>query len=174
MKQVKLYTLKEDIVMSFKDEIDIVTNMSTNTFNPHTYRYVESREAIIQTPKLTTDHLSIKEFVKHTKDGSEVCYIAIHPDIENLLGVTELKMTVLDKSKQIDNLKKTLNKQNDSEQDLQLKLDKLTTSFDDMYDISKELEFENTEIKQVLSKLKFLNFWQRVIFLFTNKLPKVD
>ena len=174
MKQVKLYTLKEDIVMSFKDKIDVVTHMSMNAFNSPTYRCVGDSEVIIQTPKLNIDHLPIKEFVKYTKDGREVCYIAIHPDIENLLGVTELNRIISSDKKHIKTLEEQVSITHNYSRDLEDKLINITRSVGEANSILKELEFENTEIKQVLSKLKFLNFWQRVIFLFTNKLPKVD
>ena len=145
MRQIKLYTLKEDTVLVTDDHIN---------FHNYPDRPVHVRgsdEFIIDTP-IHIKQAGVERYVEFGRNAQEKEHlVAFDPEIRKLLGINEkqLKDELLEVKKQRDLFERhntRLKKGNDE----------LFHRIEDQYD--------------QLCVFTTMSFWKRLVFLFTGKL----
>jgi len=145
MRQVKLYTLKEDTV--------VVTGDHINFYN-YPYRPIRVRgsdEFIIDAP-INIKQVGIERYVEFGRNAQEKEHlVAFDPEIRKLLGINEQKLK--DELNQIKRLHDGAIKTNET-----------------LVKYKNDLLKENEELVEKLDAYSFITFWQRLLFLFTGKL----
>lgn len=146
MKQLKLYTLKEDtvIVASHQERINI------HGWSDKPIRIRGSDEVIIDAPVEVTQ-LQIERYVEYNRDfNDKERLIAFDPEIRKLLGINEKK--VKDELEQMKRLHNGAIKTNET-----------------LVKFKNDLLKENEDLVEKLNAYSFITFWQRLLFLFTGK-----
>lgn len=147
MKQLKLYTLKEEtvIVASHQERINI------HSWSDKPIRIRGSDEVIIDAPVEVTQ-LQIERYVEYNRDFNDKEHlIAFDPEIRKLLGINEKK--VKDELEQMKRLHGGAIKTNET-----------------LVKYKNDLLKENEELHDKIGTYLTLTFWQRLVFLFTGKL----
>ena len=144
MRQVKLYTLKEDVVVVVSDHIN---------FHNYPYRPIHVRgsdEFIVDAP-IQIKQVGVERYVEFGRNTQEKEHlVAFDPEIRKLLGINEQK------------LKDELNKLEQRYEVLSM-LNKVNIETKNM------LSKENEDLVEKLNAYSFITFWQRLLFLFTGK-----
>lgn len=168
MKQVKLYTLKEEEVYTTNDHIALVSLPACGTQHP--IRIRNSDEFILSEPK-TILAVPVEYYEKKSQDNfgrvhiDERFLVAFDPKIRELLCIEEGELKVENKR-----LEENINK-------LQTENSRLTT--DNMFKDTqiKTISEDNEKLSEYSEKWldKYLDvvnmsFWKRLVFLFTRKL----
>ena len=147
MKQLKLYTLKEDtvIVASHQERINI------HSWSDKHIRIRGSDEVIIDTP-VEVKQLQIERYVEYNRDfNDKERLVAFDPEIRKLLGINEQKLK--DELVQMKRLHDGAIKTNET-----------------LVKYKNDLLKENEELNDKIGTYLTLTFWQRLVFLFTGKL----
>ena len=145
MRQVKLYTLKEEVVVVTGDHIN---------FHNYPYRPIHVRgsdEFIVDAP-IQIKQAGVErhvEFGRNTQEKEHL--VAFDPDIRKLLGINEQKLK--DEIVQMKRLHDGAIKTNET-----------------LVKFKNDLLKENEDLIEKLSAYSFVTFWQRLLFLFTGKL----
>lgn len=145
MRQVKLYTLKEDVVVVTGDYIN---------FHNYPDRLIHVRgsdEFIIDTP-IHIKQVGVEryaEFGRNTQEKEHL--VAFDPEIRKLLGINEQKLK--DELVQMKRLHDSAIKTNET-----------------LVKYKNDLLKENEDLVEKLNAYSFITFWQRLLFLFTGKL----
>ena len=152
MRQVKLYTLKEDAVVVTGDRINF------HNYPDRPIHIRGSDEFIID----TTTHIEQAgveryiEFGRNTQEKEHL--VAFDPEIRKLLGINEQKL-----KDELTLLKNELN-QVKRFHDTAIKTNETLVKY------KNDLLKENEDLVYKLNDYLFLTFWQRLLFLFTGKL----
>ena len=145
MRQVKLYTLKEDTVLVTGDHIN---------FHNYSDRLIHVRgsdEFIIDAP-FTIKQVGVERYVEFGRNIQEKEHlVAFDPEIRKLLGINEQKLK--DEITQMKRLHDGTIKTNET-----------------LVKFKNDLLKENEELVDKLDAYSFITFWQRLLFLFTGKL----
>ena len=145
MRQVKLYTLKEDVVVVTGDHIN---------FHNYPDRPVHVRgsdEFIIDIP-IQIKQAGVERYVEFGRNIQEKEHlVAFDPEIRKLLGINEQKLK--DELNQMKRLHDGAIKTNET-----------------LVKYKNDLLKENEELVDKLDAYSFITFWQRLLFLFTGKL----
>ena len=147
MKQLKLYTLKEDtvIVASHQERINM------HSWSDKPIRIRGSDEVIIDAP-VEVQQLQIEHYMEYSRDfNDKERLIAFDPEIRKLLGINEKK--VKDELEQMKRLHDGAIKTNET-----------------LVKYKNDLLKENEELHDKICTYLTLTFWQRLVFLFTGKL----
>lgn len=148
MRQVKLYTLKEDVVVVSADHIN---------FHNFPYRPIHVRgsdEFIVDAP-FTIKQIGVERYVEFgRKNKKEEHLVAFDPEIRKLLGINEQKLK--DELEQIKHLHDSAIKTNET-----------------LVKYKNDLLKENEDLVEKLNAYSFITFWQRLLFLFTGKLGDI-
>ena len=175
MKKVKLYTVSEQIidVCNQQDYIQHYSHCSDVA------QIEDSNEFVIVKNKVKVSSTSIDMMRYVDGAGKEVVtYYSMHPDVSKLLQIDRMKSTnsklrydYLEKSKQLDETVAT-NKRLD-----EIILDSSESKYNALLFQNSSLENNVDKLSNIvaeynLQKLKFsrLKWWQRLLFVFTNKL----
>ena len=176
MKKVKLYTVSVQIidVCGQQDHIQHYSHCSDVA------QIEDSNEFVIVKNKVKVSSTSIDMMRYVDGAGKEVVtYYSMHPDVSKLLHIDRMKYNnsnlrydYLEKSKQLDETIAT-NKRLDG-----IILDSSESKYNALLLQNSLLEnnvdkLSNTVAEYNLQKLKFsrLKWWQRLLFVFSNKLP---
>ena len=145
MRQVKIYTLKEDTVVVTGDHIDV---------HNYPYRPIHVRgsdEFIIDAP-INIKQVGVERYVEFGRNAQEKEHlVAFDPEIRKLLGINEQKLK--DELNQMKRLHDGAIKTNET-----------------LVNYKNDLLKENEDLVDKLNVYLFLTFWQRLLFLFTGKL----
>lgn len=145
MRQVKLYTLKEDTVVVTGDHIN---------FHNYPDRLIHVRgsdESIIDAP-VKIKQVGVERYVEFGRNAQEKEHlVAFDPEIRKLLGINEQKLK--DELTQMKRLHDGAIKTNET-----------------LVKYKNDLLKENEELVDKLDAYSFITFWQRLLFLFTGKL----
>lgn len=147
MKQIKLYTLKEDVVLvaSYQDRINI------HSWSDKPIHIRGSDEVIIDAP-VEVKQLQIERYVEYSRDFNDKEHlVAFDPEIRKLLGINDKK--VKDELEQMKMLHNGTVKTNET-----------------LVKYKNDLLKENEELNDKIGTYLTLTFWQRLVFLFTGKL----
>ena len=147
MKQLKLYTLKEDtvIVASHQERINM------HSWSDKPIRIRGSDEVIIDAP-VEVQQLQIEHYMEYSRDfNDKERLIAFDPEIRKLLGINEQKLK--DELNQMKRLHDGAIKTNET-----------------LVKYKNDLLKENEELVEKLDAYSFITFWQRLLFLFTGKI----
>ena len=175
MKKVKLYTVSEQIidVCGQQDHIQHYSHCSDVA------QIEDSNEFVIVKNKVKVSSTSIDMMRYVDGAGKEVVtYYSMHPDVSKLLQIDRMKSTnsklrydYLEKSKQLDETVAT-NKRLD-----EIILDSYESGYNALLFQNSSLENNVDKLSNIvaeynLQKLKFsrLKWWQRLLFVFSNKL----
>ena len=144
MRQVKLYTLKEDVVVVTGDHIN---------FHNYPYRPIRVRgfdEFIVDAP-IQIKQAAVERYVEFSRNAQEKEHlVAFDPEIRKLLGIDEQKLK--DELNQMRRLHDIAIKTNDT-----------------LVNYKNDLLKENEDLVEKLNAYSFITFWQRLLFLFTGK-----
>ena len=144
MRQVKLYTLKEDTVVVTCDHINIPN------FPDRPIHVRGSDEFIIDVP-IHLKQVGVERYVEFGRNTQEKEHlVAFDPEIRKLLGVNEQKLK--DELVQMKRL-----------HDGAIKTNEILVKY------KNDLLKENEELAEKLDTYSFITFWQRLLFLFTGK-----
>ena len=175
MKKVKLYTVSEQII----DVCGQQDHMQHYSHCSDVAQIEDSNEFVIVKNKVKVSSTSIDMMRYVDGAGKEVVtYYSMHPDVSKLLQIDRMKSTnsklrydYLEKSKQLDETIAT-NKRLD-----EIILDSSESKYNALLFQNSSLENNVDKISNIvaeynLQKLKFsrLKWWQRLLFVFTNKL----
>lgn len=145
MRQVKLYTLKEDVVVVVSDHIN---------FHNYPDRPIHVRcsdEFIIDAP-IQIKQVGVERYVEFGRNTQEKEHlVAFDPEIRKLLGINEQKLK--DELVQMKRLHDGAIKTNET-----------------LVKYKNDLLKENEDLVEKLNAYSFITFWQRLLFLFTGKL----
>ena len=145
MRQVKLYTLKEDTVLVTGDHIN---------FHNYLDRPIHVRgsdEFIIDAP-INIKQVGVERYVEFGRNAQEKEHlVAFDPEIRKLLGINEQKLK--DELNQMKRLLGGAIKTNET-----------------LVKYKNDLLKENEDLVEKLNAYSFITFWQRLLFLFTGKL----
>ena len=145
MRQVKLYTLKEEVVVVNGDHIN---------FHNYPYRPIHVRgsdEFIIDT-SIQIKQAVVERYVEFGRNTQEKEHlVAFDPEIRKLLGINEQKLK--DELTQMKRLHDGAIKTNET-----------------LVKYKNDLLKENEELNDKIGTYLTLTFWQRLVFLFTGKL----
>ena len=145
MRQVKLYTLKEDTVLVTGDHIN---------FHNYTDRPIHVRgsdEFIIDAP-INIKQVGVERYVEFGRNAQEKEHlVAFDPEIRKLLGINEQKLK--DELTQMKRLHDGAIKTNET-----------------LVNYKNDLLKENEDLVEKLNAYSFITFWQRLLFLFTGKI----
>ena len=145
MRQVKLYTLKEDVVVVTGDYINF------HNYPDRPIHVRGSDEFIIDTP-VHIKQAGVERYVEFGRNTQEKEHlVAFDPDIRKLLGINEQKLK--DEIVQMKRLHDGAIKTNET-----------------LVKFKNDLLKENEDLIEKLSAYLFVTFWQRLLFLFTGKL----
>ena len=144
MRQVKLYTLKEDVVVVTGDHIN---------FHNYPYRPIQVRgsdEFIVDAP-IQIKQAAVERYVEFGRNTQEKEHlVAFDPEIRKLLGINEQKLK--DEINQMKRLHDGAIKTNET-----------------LVKYKNDLLKENEDLVEKLNTYSFITFWQRLVFLFTGK-----
>lgn len=144
MRQVKLYTLKEDVIVVEGDHIDV---------HNYPYRPIHVRgsdEFIVDAP-IQIKQVGVERYVEFGKNKKEEHLVAFDPEIRKLLGINEQKLK--DELNQVKRLHDGAIKTNET-----------------LVKYKNDLLKENEDLVEKLNAYSFITFWQRLLFLFTGKI----
>lgn len=145
MRQVKLYTLKEDVVVVSADHINF------HNYPDRPIHVRGSDEFIIDTP-IHIKQAGVERYVEFGRNTQEKEHlVAFDPEIRKLLGINEQKLK--DEITQMKRLHDGAIKTNET-----------------LVKYKNDLLKENGELVDKLDAYSFITFWKRLLFLFTGKL----
>lgn len=145
MRQVKLYTLKEDTVLVTDDHINF------HNYPDRPIRVRGSDEFIIDAP-FTIKQAGVERYIEFGRNPQEKEHlVAFDPEIRKLLGINEQKLK--DELNQVKRLHDGAIKTNET-----------------LVKYKNDLLKENEDLVDKLNVYLFLTFWQRLLFLFTGKM----
>ena len=145
MRQVKLYTLKEDIVAVTGDHINF------HNYPDRPIHVRGSDEFIIDAP-VKIKQAGVERYVEFGRNAQEKEHlVAFDPEIRKLLGINEQK------------LKDEFNK-------LEQRYEVLSMLNKGNIETKNTLSKENENLVDKLDAYTLLTFWQRLLFLFTGKM----
>lgn len=145
MRQVKLYTLKEDVVVVTDDHINF------HNYPDRPIRVRGSDEFIIDAP-INIKQVGVERYVEFSRNAQEKEYlVAFDPEIRKLLGINEQKLK--NELNQVKRLHDTAIKTNET-----------------LVKYKNDLLKENEDLVEKLNAYSFITFWQRLLFLFTGKM----
>ena len=152
MRQVKLYTLKEDTVVVTGDHIN---------FHNYPYRPIRVRgsdEFIVDAP-IQIKQVGVERYVEFGRNTQEKEYlVAFDPEIRKLLGINEQKL-----KDELTLLKNEINQ-------MKRLHDGAIKTNETLVNYKNDLLKENEDLVEKINTYSFLTFWQRVLFLFTGKI----
>lgn len=144
MRQVKLYTLKEDTVLVTDDHIDF------HNYPDRPIRVRGSDEFIIDAP-IQIKQAVVERYVEFGRNTQEKEHlVAFDPEIRKLLGINEQKLK--DELVQMKRLHDGAIKTNET-----------------LVKYKNDLLKENEDLVEKINAYSFITFWQRLLFLFTGK-----
>ena len=145
MRQVKLYTLKEDVVVVTCDHINF------HNYPDGPIRVRGSDEFIVDAP-IQIKQAVVERYVEFGRNTQEKEHlVAFDPEIRKLLGINEQKLK--DELVQMKRLHDGAIKTNET-----------------LVKYKNDLLKENEDLVEKLNAYSFITFWQRLLFLFTGKL----
>ena len=145
MRQVKLYTLKEEVVVVVGDHINF------HNYPDRPIRVRGSDEFIVDAP-IQIKQAAVERYVEFGRNAQEKEHlVAFDPEIRKLLGINEQKLK--DELTQMKRLHDGAIKTNET-----------------LVNYKNALLKENEDLVDKLNVYLFLTFWQRLLFLFTGKL----
>ena len=145
MRQVKLYTLKEDVVVVVSDHINF------HNYPDRPIHVRGSDEFIIDAP-IQIKQAAVERYVEFGRNTQEKEHlVAFDPEIRKLLGINEQKLK--DELVQMKRLHDGAIKTNET-----------------LVKYKNDLLKENEDLVEKLNTYSFITFWQRLLFLFTGKL----
>ena len=145
MRQVKLYTLKEDVVVVVSDHINF------HNYPDRPIHVRGSDEFIIDAP-IQIKQAAVERYVEFGRNAQEKEHlVAFDPEIRKLLGINEQKLK--DELNQMKRLHEGAIKTNET-----------------LVKYKNDLLKENEDLVEKLNAYSFITFWQRLLFLFTGKL----
>ena len=145
MRQVKLYTLKEDTVVVTGDHINF------HNYPDRPIHVRGSEEFIIDAP-FTIKQVGVERYVEFGRNTQEKEHlVAFDPEIRKLLGINEQKLK--DELNQMKRLHDGAIKTNET-----------------LVKYKNDLLKENEDLVDKLNVYLFYTFWQRLLFLFTGKM----
>ena len=145
MRQVKLYTLKEDVVVVTGDHINF------HNYPDRSIHVRDSDEFIVDTP-IQIKQAAVERYVEFGRNTQEKEHlVAFDPEIRKLLGINEQKLK--DELVQMKRLHDGAIKTNET-----------------LVKYKNDLLKENEDLVEKLNTYSFITFWQRLLFLFTGKL----
>lgn len=144
MRQVKLYTLKEDTVLVTGDHINF------HNYPDRPIHVRGSDEFIIDAP-IQIKQVGVERYVEFGKNKKEEHLVAFDPEIRKLLGINEQKLK--DELNQIKRLHDGAIKTNET-----------------LFRFKNDLLKENEDLVEKINAYSFITFWQRLLFLFTGKI----
>ncbi len=145
MRQVKLYTLKEDVVVVVGDHINF------HNYPDRPIHVRGSEEFIIDAP-FTIKQAGVERYVEFGRNAQEKEHlVAFDPEIRKLLGINEQKLK--DELNQMKRLHDTAIKTNET-----------------LVNYKNDLLKENEDLVEKINAYTLLTFWQRLLFLFTGKM----
>lgn len=144
MRQVKLYTLKEDTV--------VVTGDHINFHNyPDRPIHVRGSDEFIVDASIQIKQVGVERYVEFGRNTQEKEHlVAFDPEIRKLLGINEQKLK--DELVQMKRLHDGAIKTNET-----------------LVKYKNDLLKENGDLVEKLNTYSFITFWQRLLFLFTGK-----
>ena len=145
MRQVKLYTLKEDVVVVTGDHIN---------FHHYSDRpiHVRGSDEFIIDASVKIKQVGVERYVEFGRNAQEKEHlVAFDPEIRKLLGINEQKLK--DELNQMKRLHDGVIKTNET-----------------LVKFKNDLLKENEDLVEKLNAYSFITFWQRLLFLFTGKL----
>ena len=144
MRQVKLYTLKEDTVVVTGDHINF------HNYPDRPIRVRGSDEFIVDAP-IQIKQATVERYVEFGRNAQEKEHlVAFDPEIRKLLGINEQKLK--DELNQMKRLHDGAIKTNET-----------------LVKYKNDLLKENEDLVEKLNAYSFITFWQRLLFLFTGK-----
>lgn len=144
MRQVKLYTLKEDVVVVVSDHINF------HNYPDRPIHVRGSDEFIIDAP-IQIKQAAVERYVEFGRNAQEKEHlVAFDPEIRKLLGINEQKWK--DELNQMKRLHEGAIKTNET-----------------LVKYKNDLLKENEDLVEKLNAYSFITFWQRLLFLFTGK-----
>ena len=144
MRQVKLYTLKEEVVVVTGDHINF------HNYPDRPIHVRGSDEFIIDAP-FTIKKVGVERYVEFGCNAQQKEHlVAFDPDIRKLLGINEQKLK--DELVQMKRLHDGAIKTNET-----------------LVKYKNDLLKENEDLVEKLNAYSFITFWQRLLFLFTGK-----
>ena len=145
MRQVKLYTLKEDVVVVVSDHINF------HNYPDRPIHVRGSDEFIVDAP-IQIKQAAVERYVEFGRNTQEKEHlVAFDPEIRKLLGINEQKFK--DELNQMKRLHDGAIKTNET-----------------LVKFKNDLLKENEDLVEKLNAYSFITFWQRLLFLFTGKL----
>lgn len=145
MRQVKLYTLKEDVVVVTGDHINF------HNYPDRPIHIRGSDEFIIDAP-INIKQAGVERYVEFGRNTQEKEHlVAFDPEIRKLLGINEQKLK--DELTQMKRLHDGAIKTNET-----------------LVKYKNDLLKENEDLVDKLNVYLFYTFWQRLLFLFTGKM----
>ena len=145
MRQVKLYTLKEDVVVVTGDHINF------HNYPDRPIQVRDSDEFIVNAP-IQIKQAAVERYVEFGRNTQEKEHlVAFDPEIRKLLGINEQKLK--DELNQVRRLHDGAVKTNET-----------------LVKYKNDLLKENGDLVEKLNAYSFITFWQRLLFLFTGKL----
>ena len=148
MRQVKLYTLKEDVVVVVSDHINF------HNYPDRPIRVRGSDEFIIDAP-IQIKQATVERYVEFGRDTQEKEHlVAFDPEIRKLLGINEQKLK--DEIVQMKRLHDGAIKTNET-----------------LVKYKNDLLKENEDLVEKLNAYSFITFWQRLVFLFTGRIGDI-
>lgn len=145
MRQVKLYTLKEDVVVVTGDHINF------HNYPDRPIHVRGSDEFIIDAP-IHIKQAGVERYVGFGRNTQEKEHlVAFDPEIRKLLGINEQKLK--DELNQIKRLHDGAIKTNET-----------------LVRFKNDLLKENEDLVEKINAYSFITFWQRLLFLFTGKM----
>ena len=145
MRQVKLYTLKEDTVVVTGDHINF------HNYPDRPIRVRGSDEFIVDAP-IQIKQVGVERYVEFGRNTQEKEHlVAFDPEIRKLLGINEQKLK--DELVQMKRLHDGAIKTNET-----------------LVKYKNDLLKENEDLVEKLNAYSFITFWQRLLFLFTGRI----
>ena len=155
MRQVKLYTLKEDVVAVTGDHINF------HNYPDRPIHVRGSDEFIIDAP-INIKQVGVERYVEFGRNTQEKEHlVAFDPEIRKLLGINEQKL-----KDELTLLKNELN-QVKRFHDTAIKTNETLVKY------KNDLLKENEDLVEKLNAYSFITFWQRLLFLFTGKVGDI-
>lgn len=144
MRQVKLYTLKEEVVVVTGDHINF------HNYPDRPIHVRGSEEFIIDAPT-QIKQAGVERYIEFGRNPQEKEHlVAFDPEIRKLLGINEQKLK--DELTQMKRLHDGAIKTNET-----------------LVKYKNDLLKENEDLVDKFNAYLFLTFWQRLLFLFTGK-----
>ena len=144
MRQVKLYTLKEDVVVVTGDHINF------HNYPDRPIHVRGSDEFSIDAP-IQIKQAGVEQYIEFGRNPQEKEHlVAFDPEIRKLLGINEQKLK--DELVQMKRLHDGAIKTNEA-----------------LVKFKNDLLKENEDLVDKLNVYLFLTFWQRLLFLFTGR-----